>query len=251
MTSSTQAQHLLADLLNNYEKKNPKSKQSIQDAAKYIPGGTTRSVLAQHPFPLVIQSGQGATLLSVDGDTYLDFVSEYFMGIYGHSHPEILAAIAETAKSGLNYGAPNLGEAELAKLLVNRFPSVEHIRFCNSASEANIFAVAMMTEKRINELNALGNDVRGRLGALLQEWDPQGKRAFLTGFGSIIGLGWTAADSSTYQRLLYHFLLSKGIYMGSRGFFALNFAHEKSHTDVLIAAFKDFLSFLTDSSAKL
>lgn len=43
----------------------------------------------------------------------------------------------------MNFGGPNQQEAELAKQLVDRFPSIEKVRFCNSGSEANTMALSM------------------------------------------------------------------------------------------------------------
>jgi glutamate-1-semialdehyde 2,1-aminomutase len=48
---------------------------------------------------------------------------------------------------GLNLGAHTLAEVRLASLLCQRFPAIEQIRFCNSGTEANLYAlsVARMT----------------------------------------------------------------------------------------------------------
>lgn len=48
----------------------------------------------------------------------------------------------DTVNGGLGYGFPHSAEAPLAKLLVDRFSRADRIRFCNLASEANIYTVA-------------------------------------------------------------------------------------------------------------
>jgi len=421
--ASTKAESLLGEYVLRYEKENPSSKKVIQGASQYLPGGVSRAVLAQDPFPLVIEKGQGAELTSVDGRVYLDFVSEYFAGIYGHSHPTILAAIEKTAKEGLGYGAPHPTETELSKLLVDRFPSVEKIRICNSASEANIYAVAaalhftqrskvlvfqngyhgggmsfsygkdssplnvkhdyilgvfndveqtrsiietagaseigviiiepmqgaggaklgdvsffrflretatrigavlifdetitsrlaygglqsqfgvtpdmttmgkhfgggfsfgafggrndimaqfdphspshlhqsgtfnnnvfsikvgaagtkLMTAARLNELNALGDQLRARLKSVLAAKDPSTKLGVIAGYGSVLGVGWISSDGAAHRDLFYHFLLSKGIYIGHRGFLALNFAHTEEHIERFAKAFEEFVDIV-------
>ncbi|KAG7112506.1 Beta-phenylalanine transaminase like protein [Verticillium longisporum] len=129
-------------LVEQYTAENHKSAAYHQRSRKVIPGGTTRSVFSTDPFPLTLSGGQGCFVTSVDGREYLDFVSEYNAGIYGHSHPAILDAIDRAAKGGFNLGDPNEREVELAEKLVSRFPSMDTIRFCNSGTEANTMAIA-------------------------------------------------------------------------------------------------------------
>jgi glutamate-1-semialdehyde 2,1-aminomutase len=62
--------------------------------------------------------------------------------MFGHSHPDIIEAIERVSKSGFNLGGPNQYEGELAKRLVERFPSIDAIRMCNSGTEANTLAIA-------------------------------------------------------------------------------------------------------------
>jgi glutamate-1-semialdehyde 2,1-aminomutase len=94
------------------------------------------------PFPLTILRGEGARLYDLDGHAYVDFLGEYTAGIFGHSHPRIRAAIIEAVDAGLNLGGPNRWEAELGRLMCERFPSVDKVRFCNSGTEANLYAIS-------------------------------------------------------------------------------------------------------------
>ena len=85
--------------------------------------------------------GEGARLFDLDGHAYLDFLGEYTAGLYGHSDPVIQAAVREALADGILLGAPNRYEAELARLICARFPSVDLVRFCNSGTEANLNAL--------------------------------------------------------------------------------------------------------------
>lgn len=126
-----------------YADANPKSRKAHEVACKYMPGGNTRSVLYNSPFPLTIASGQGASLMSLDGKEYIDFLSEYTAGILGHSEPRILQTVHQVLNRGWNFGAPNVYERELAGRLCNRFaPTMQSVRFTNSGTEANMCAVA-------------------------------------------------------------------------------------------------------------
>jgi glutamate-1-semialdehyde 2,1-aminomutase len=73
-----------------------------------------------------------------DGREYRDFIGEYTAGVYGHSASEIHEAVNTALAAGINLGGNNLAEGELARLLCERFASVERVRFTNSGSEANL-----------------------------------------------------------------------------------------------------------------
>lgn len=128
--------------MEQYAKRNPKSRQLYQNSNAVLPGGTTRSTLIHPPHPLYLEGGRECYVRSVDGDEYLDFVSEYTAGMFGHSHPEIAKEIETVIKSGFTLGGACQSETELARLLVERFPSVDAVRFCNSGTEANMMAIA-------------------------------------------------------------------------------------------------------------
>ena len=123
--------------------RNPQSCRTITSASSILPSGTTRAGLYHPPHPLVFRGGHSCYLTSLDGDEYLDFVSEYTAGMFGHSHPDIIAAINTVTTQGFTLGGVTEKEGELARLLVSRFPSMEAIRFCNSGTEANMFALGV------------------------------------------------------------------------------------------------------------
>lgn len=135
----------LEDALGDAERRhtaaNPKSAARHEAALEVMPGGNTRSILFYPPFPLTITRGEGARLWDLDGHEYVDFLGEYTAGLYGHSHPVIQAAVRDALAGGIVLGGPNPHEAELARLICQRFPSCEQVRFCNSGTEANLNAL--------------------------------------------------------------------------------------------------------------
>ena len=134
---------LVADAERCYVERNPESRRLHERRAQVMPGGNTRSVIHVPPFPLTIVRGEGARLTDADGHVYVDFLGEYTAGLYGHSHPAIVAAIREALEDGMVFGAPNRYETQLAELLCARFNSIELVRFCNSGTEANMFALSL------------------------------------------------------------------------------------------------------------
>jgi glutamate-1-semialdehyde 2,1-aminomutase len=132
----------LAEAEELYRANNPKSLAQHQAACEAMPGGNTRSAIHVDPFPLTMVRGEGARLWDLDGHKYVDFLSEFTAGIFGHSHPAIRRAIEQALEGGLNFGAHNATEARFAAAICSRFPSIELVRFTNSGTEANLMAVS-------------------------------------------------------------------------------------------------------------
>ena len=131
------------EAIQSYVERNPESLRLHEARACVMPGGNTRSVLHVPPFPLTIVRAEGARIWDADGHEYLDFLGEYTAGLYGHSHPVIVAAIEAALADGIVLGGPNRYELELAEAIQARFPSIELLRFCNSGTEANLMAVSL------------------------------------------------------------------------------------------------------------
>ena len=132
----------LGEARERYVSANPTSLAAHVEAVAAMPGGNTRTVLFHTPFPLAMARGQGCRLWDVDGHEYVDLLGEYTAGLYGHSNPVIRAALDAALDRGWNLGAHGTMEAQLARLIVDRFPSIDLVRFTNSGTEANLMAVA-------------------------------------------------------------------------------------------------------------
>ena len=131
----------LEETENRYTAANPKRAARHSAARSAMPGGNTRTVLHYSPFPLAWAKGEGAHLTDLDGHRYTDFLGEHSAGLYGHSNPVILEAVRNALDGGIVLGGPNQYEAELAGLIRDRFTSIQLLRFCNSGTEANVFAI--------------------------------------------------------------------------------------------------------------
>jgi len=132
----------LTEAQEEYRGRNPTSLAQYAQACAALPGGNTRSAIFVEPFPLTMVRGQGARLWDLDGHQYVDFLSEFTAGLYGHSHPLIRRALDHALDSGVNFGAHGPTEARFAAAICARFPSVELVRFTNSGTEANLMAVS-------------------------------------------------------------------------------------------------------------
>ena len=134
---------LAAEAERRYVGRNPESRCLHEERARVMPGGNTRTVIHVPPFPLTIVRGEGARLTDADGHVVVDLLGEFTAGLYGHSHPLIREAIRDALDDGWVLGAPNRYETALAAAVCERFPSIELVRFCNSGTEANLYALSL------------------------------------------------------------------------------------------------------------
>jgi glutamate-1-semialdehyde 2,1-aminomutase len=91
--------------------------------------------------PIFIERGEGAELIDVEGNRYVDWVCSWGPLIAGHAQPGVVAAVQEAAAQGTSYGAPTASEVELARTIVERVPAAEMVRLVNSGTEATMSAL--------------------------------------------------------------------------------------------------------------
>ncbi|MEM7254999.1 MAG: aminotransferase class III-fold pyridoxal phosphate-dependent enzyme [Pseudomonadota bacterium] len=125
------------------ELQSPKDKSAAlyERATQVLAGGSTRLTTYFAPHPLYAQSGSGSRVTDVDGTERVDFLNNYMTLIHGHARPEVIDAITSRAAQGTCFGMPTEEEIELAEIICDRVKSVEHIRFCNSGTEAVLIAI--------------------------------------------------------------------------------------------------------------
>jgi glutamate-1-semialdehyde 2,1-aminomutase len=126
-----------------YAAKRPRSQELFERASAVMPGGSTRSVLDVRPFPFRVASATGARLVDVDGHEYVDFLGDYSAGLLGHDPGPVEAAVTAALERGWSYGGVHTDEIRFAEAVVERFPSIEQVRFTNSGTEANLMAVQL------------------------------------------------------------------------------------------------------------
>jgi glutamate-1-semialdehyde 2,1-aminomutase len=123
-----------------------RSAELYRRAQSCLPGGVNSPVRAMGAIgraPLFIDRGEGAELIDVDGNRFVDYVCSWGPLIHGHAHPAVLEAVAEAAAKGTSFGAPTAGEVELAEEVCSRVESVEMLRMTSSGTEASMTAVRL------------------------------------------------------------------------------------------------------------
>lgn len=128
--------------MRNYEK----SKQAFKEAQGLMPGGVNSPVRAFKSVamdPIFMERGKGSKIYDIDKNEYIDYVLSWGPLILGHTNDEVVEAIKKVTESGTSFGAPTLIENELAKLVIDRVPSIEVIRMVSSGTEATMSALRL------------------------------------------------------------------------------------------------------------
>ena len=87
--------------------------------------------------------GDGAYLVDVEGNRYLDWVLSWGPLLFGHADPETVEAVREAALRGTTFGATTEAEVELAAEIADAVPSVEKVRLVSSGTEAAMSALRL------------------------------------------------------------------------------------------------------------
>ncbi|MGC0251325.1 glutamate-1-semialdehyde 2,1-aminomutase [Pseudactinotalea sp. Z1748] len=111
-----------------------------------IPGGVDSPVRAYGSVggnPRFVAAASGARITDVEGRTYVDLVASWGPALLGHAHPEVVSAVQDAAADGLSFGAPTLGEIELAETIRERVPPAQRVRLVSTGTEATMTAVRL------------------------------------------------------------------------------------------------------------
>jgi glutamate-1-semialdehyde 2,1-aminomutase len=115
-------------------------------AQQTTPGGVNSPVRAFRSVggtPRFITRAEGPYFYDADGKRYIDYIGSWGPAIVGHAHPKVVKAVQDAAANGLSFGAPTLGEVEMAELLCKLVPSIEQVRLVSSGTEATMSALRL------------------------------------------------------------------------------------------------------------
>src|SRR5438105_12927692 len=118
----------------------------FQRAQAIIPGGVNSPVRAFGAVggtPPFIEQGQGSRVFDADNLQYIDCVGSWGPMILGHGHRYVVEAVKKAATRGFSFGAPTVGEIELAEMIIAAIPSIEMVRLVNSGTEATMSAIRL------------------------------------------------------------------------------------------------------------
>jgi glutamate-1-semialdehyde 2,1-aminomutase len=150
-----------------------RSAEWYRRALEVLPGGVNSPVRAMRAIgrsPIFVDRGEGAELLDVDGNRFIDYVCSWGPLIHGHAHPVVLDAVAAAARKGTSFGAPTPAEVELAVEVTRRIEGVDMLRMTSSGTEATMTAVRLARAATGRErLLKFAGAYHGHLDPLLAE----------------------------------------------------------------------------------
>jgi glutamate-1-semialdehyde 2,1-aminomutase len=120
--------------------------EAFKEAVQLLPGGVNSPVRAFKSVkmdPIFMARGKGSKIYDIDGNEYIDYVLSWGPLILGHTNDAVVEAIKKVAELGTSFGAPSLIENELAKLVIERVPSIEMVRMVSSGTEATMSALRL------------------------------------------------------------------------------------------------------------
>ena len=123
-----------ADLLSKTER----SQQISQDRAELLNSGLAANL--EMPHPIFIERGSGPYVYDADGNRYIDTSVGFGLHMLGHVHPIVEGAIRERLDKGWMFGIHSTSQMKLANLVAEGSPSAERVVFCNTGSEATMYA---------------------------------------------------------------------------------------------------------------
>ena len=91
----------------------------------------------------LLSAAEGAYLIDVDGNRYVDYIGSWGPMIAGHAHPSVIKAVNDVVQDGLSFGVPNALEVSMAQTLTRLIPSCEMVRMVNSGTEATLSAIRL------------------------------------------------------------------------------------------------------------
>lgn len=115
-------------------------------AKELMPGGVNsaaRAFGAVGGEPIVFDRGEGAYLIDIDGNRYIDYIGSWGPMIFGHQLGAVNEALHAAIEKGTSFGAPTIAENQLAELVIEAIPSVEMVRLVNSGTEATMSAIRL------------------------------------------------------------------------------------------------------------
>ncbi len=134
----------LAKESDRFIEEHPKSKEQYRKSGKHLLGGVPMAWMKRWPgpFPLFARSASGATVIDVDGHSYIDFALGDTGAMTGHAPAYLTDAIIDQSQRAITTMMPSEDAIEVAKALSDRF-ELDKWQFALSATDANRFALRL------------------------------------------------------------------------------------------------------------
>jgi glutamate-1-semialdehyde 2,1-aminomutase len=121
-----------------------RSQEHYAAACAVLAGGVNSNFrMHGQPVPLVFERGEGAHLIDVDGNVYVDYALGMGPNILGHAPEPVIRAVADSLAGGQLFAGQHRAEALLARRVQELVPCAELVRFGVAGSEMDQAALRL------------------------------------------------------------------------------------------------------------
>ncbi|RKP45283.1 aminotransferase class III-fold pyridoxal phosphate-dependent enzyme [Trinickia fusca] len=133
-----------------------------------------RPLLKELVYPVLAETAEGAHLVDVDGNRYIDFTMGFGVHLFGHAPSFVVERVRAQIERGMAIGPQSPMAGRVAELIAE-FTGHERVVFCNSGTEATMTAVrlARLAAGR-DKLVVFKNSYHGSFDAFLARSAAQG-----------------------------------------------------------------------------
>lgn len=126
-----------------YSSRTVTSRALLDRARRVLPGGATYHTRMFSLYPIYVKRAKGTRIWDVDDNEYIDLWMGHGTHIIGHLPEVIVEAVKEAHRIGTHLGFENTYAVEFGELLTKVVPGLEMVRFTNSGTESNMYALRL------------------------------------------------------------------------------------------------------------
>ncbi|MFT5701021.1 MAG: acyl transferase domain-containing protein [Desulforhopalus sp.] len=145
-TLTTEQTEALQSLIKRYTEKTQRSKEHTANNRQKL--ADPRAVSGFRPlfkemiYPIVVKRSSGTTLVDLDDNEYIDMLNGYGSNFLGFNNPQVIEAVSEQMKAGIEIGPQHPLAADVAELMQD-LTGLDRFAFCNTGSEAVLGATRL------------------------------------------------------------------------------------------------------------
>jgi glutamate-1-semialdehyde 2,1-aminomutase len=129
--------------LADFAARTPRARAWYDRARVVLPAGVSYGIRDLAPYPFYVDRAEGSRLHDVDGNEYTDYWCGHGTLILGHAPATVVDAACRQAARGSHFGFAHPLEVELAEMVIRLVPGAEMVRYTNSGTEANLYALSL------------------------------------------------------------------------------------------------------------
>lgn len=135
---------LLEEEENKFEAAHPKSKKLYNEGLKHYLYGAPMHWMQRWSsrYPIYVAKAEGATIIDVDGNSYVDFALGDTGAMFGHANPATVEAISRQVRLGSTMMLPTEDSIWVGKELGRRF-GLPYWQVTTSATDSNRFVIRL------------------------------------------------------------------------------------------------------------